>query len=261
MWRKSILLLALTVLVTELAAPLSHMNYTTFASTSNPVSIQTQNVILKSATSWEVESGNNGETKVADEVFVYFGNGVVSGNLLPIFIINVGSVSASGNWYEDDAGLNDPNGPTMVQYINITNNPPNTWIPYADPNGYWTSQQYESESYTLSATVSATSDGIGASGTAAVTTTYYVYLIEGQMETPNYYYVRVWNWALNDQGYNSVAQTTWCWPSSVLVYTPSQSSALWPSNTINFTAMTFGNFWCTFSTWHGGAGWIITYYN
>ncbi|WP_236608551.1 hypothetical protein [Sulfolobus acidocaldarius] len=261
----------LVVTTIQILSQLALSNQITQGSTGDPIpTINTQNVTAVVITNWLPYNASNKYILSADQVSVYFGNGIklLDGQvLLPVFVVNYGRVAASGGcWYEDDGGLSDPNGPTMVQYINITNQPSNTFIYEVSPNNYW---EYNvtgttSQSTQLSLSLNVMNEA-GVSLTSGVSETFYIYNIVGQTYLPtgtNPNYVEGWKWALNQPGTNSEAQTDWKWPTNTIILTPAMQSTngYYNAYPINFVAMTIGNFWDScypWSTQSVGAGWTI----
>jgi hypothetical protein len=227
------------------------------------VNLNTNNLKLVAATCWVCISRNSGDTVVRDEVKLYYADGIteVDGcTILPIFVINYGQVQASKPWYEDDDGLCDPNGPTMVQYINITNNPFHTWIECWAPSNAWKTCCYKVVTKTNTISTFINLYGSGITTTASSTVSYKVYRIVGRNgPTPNQNHINIWCWALNETGTGWWADTKWTWPTMTLIYTPANGNScpLWPKCTINFVVLTEGNFWCClpWNRAHLGAGW------
>ncbi|BAB66677.1 hypothetical protein [Sulfurisphaera tokodaii] len=233
-------------------------------------STSTQNLRLVISTQWAYTTANGNQTSTADQVSVYFANGTTTVNgitILPVFVVNQGQVVASGCWYENDGGLGDSNGPTMIQYINITNSPPNTYIYNVSPINCWQyglyATQTQQASFSLTITVTPIA-GYSVSGTvtAGVSETFYVYRVEGETYRPpaaNPNYVEEWKWAINDPNANPYAQAEWTWPTVTLIYTPT-SNGLYPEYQLNFTVFTLGHFWDDCFPWsisQVGAGWTI----
>ncbi|MQL54364.1 hypothetical protein [Acidianus ambivalens] len=237
------------------------------ACSSSCPSVNTNNLRLVLTTQWSCASANCGQTVVRDEVSVYYAKGIteVNGNtILPVFVINYGQVQASDYRYEDDGGLSDSNGPTMIQYINITNNPPNTWIYEWCPNNFWQQDCYGTVIVSNSISTTIIECCVSATVTASMSVSYKVYRIEGRTgPTPNQSYINVWCWALNEGGKGWWAQTKWTWPTMTVIYTPANGKycPLNPEYTIKFVVMTIGNFWDGSYPWteqHGpGAGWVV----
>lgn len=223
--------------------------------TTNPP-IETQNVRTVISTCWAVYNGSNPHHITEDRLNVYYANGThITGSgvtQLPIIVVNFGSVAANGCWYEDDGGLSDPNGPTMVQYINITKLPPNTFIYCVYPSGYWECDMTGSVTTTATAKVAINVfNSFSGCITSSVAETYYVYRLEGQTYLPpgaNMNYFMEWKWAINQSGPNPVAQTDWIWPTNTIILTPAaEGSNGYYSNAypIQFVVMTIGHYWET----------------
>jgi hypothetical protein len=232
----------------------------------------TNNLILVISTNWAYVGADSNHTVVANQVNIYYADGIVTLNgetILPIFVVNQGLVAASGCWYEDDGGLGDSNGPTMIQYINITNDPPNTWIYNTSPNNSWQyclyATQTEQVSYSLTITVTPL-PGLSSSSTvtAGVSETFYVYRVQGETFLPgsNPNYVKGWKWAINQPNANPYAQAEWTWPTTTLIYTP-EGNGLSPAYQLDIEVFTMGNFWDNCFPWYlqngPGVGWIVNF--
>lgn len=268
MWKsKKILRIAtLLIILTTMLLITKTDAYTTSDTTSN--------LVLVISTNWDYVGADSNHTVVADQVNIYYADGIVTLNgetILPIFVVNQGLVDASGCWYEDDGGLGDSNGPTMIQYINITNDPPNTWIYNTSPNNAWQYCQYatqtEQVSYSLTITVTPVSElSSSSTATAGVSETFYVYRVQGETflpgSNPNPNYVKGWKWAINQPGANSYAQAEWTWPTATLIYTPN-GNGLSPAYQLDIEVFTIGNFWDNCFPWNlqngPGAGWIVNF--
>ncbi|BFH74090.1 hypothetical protein SJAV_20340 [Sulfurisphaera javensis] len=166
------------------------------------------------------------------------------------FILNQGLVQASSPWYEDDGGMTDPNGPTMVQYINITK-PDGSFIYESCPRNIWIDPPTGQSNISMEVVLTSPN---GVTTSADISLYYSTYILIGRTApSSNLNTIRIWDWALNKSRAGSWAQKQWIWSTIAVIDSPSGS--------FTFQYATEGNFWNSVSlqdTWHSIVAFDVT---